>query len=171
MLLMYGNANILDIDSSFDYHCIFNLASYKAGFNILNIIPPNELGRSDSNDFDIAYFNYIMYNDGVFVDFFRVIYYLYMGKDVYIMACEEDWAENLLESVLKMIQQRYGINAIRITDDYDYMDAKLNYDMKFADYGRMNLDADRDRFIYLIEKYKSITGCLPFDLEGYIVNE
>lgn len=171
MLLMYGNANILNIDSSFDYNCIFNLSSYKAGFNILNIMPPNEIGFSDSADFDIAYANYIMYNDAVFMNFFRIIYYLYLGKDVYIMACEEDWSENLVESVLKLIQQRYGINAIHIVDDNDYMDAKLQYDMSFANYGRLNLDTDKDRFIYLIEKYMSTFGCLPFNLEGYFVNE
>ena len=77
-------------------------------------------------EFDIAYMNYIMNYDDVFCEFFQIIYNLYIGIDVLIIASKDDWSENILESLLKLIQQRYGYDAVYIETDEDYMYAR-NY--------------------------------------------
>ena len=172
-MLLYGNKNILEYDSGFfDHGVIFNTTSYKMGWEELNLlIPPNTIGHLQDRDFDIAYANYIFNNNWTFVQFFLIIYNLYICKDVYILVNDEDWAVNLDESLFKLIQQRYGINAIRIETEEDYMYAKLNMDSDFnKGFGIMNLDQDKERFAYLVEQYRIYYKQLPSRyLEGFVV--
>lgn len=172
-MLMYGSAQATCIDFT-DKGVIYNLTSMREGFITLHgLIPPNSIGRFTDREFDIAYMNYIMNNDTVFCEFFQIIYNLYIGNDVFIIASDEDWSENILESLLKLIQQRYGYNAILITSEDDYIFAK-NYDnSNFASgYGLYNLDQDKERFSYLMEGFRlSNNGRLPFNLEGFVVCE
>lgn len=153
---------------------VFNLTSYKEGFNRLNLlVPPNELGYFTDRNFDIAYMNYIMGNDVVFCQFFWIIYNLYIGNDVFIIANPADWSENILESLLKLIQQRYGYNAVKIDSDKDYIYAMNYFNPGFApNYGIYNLDQDKERFSYLMESYRlANNGNLPFQLDGFVVPE
>ena len=172
-MLMYGEdrPDILSLKFS-GKGIIFNLTSYKEGFNRLNLlVPPNELGRFTNRDFDIAYANYILQNDMVFIQFFWIIYNLYIGNNVFIIANPSEWSENILESLLKLIQQRYGYNAIRIDSDEDYIYAENYMKTGFAPgYGLYNLDQDKERFTYIIESYRlNNNGLLPFQLDGFIV--
>ena len=99
-MLMYGESrdDILGIGFA-GMGVIYNLSSLREGFNTLRLlIPPNEIGRFTDRDFDIAYANYILNNDAVFCEFFQIIYNLYLGYDVFILASSEDWSENILES-------------------------------------------------------------------------
>ena len=43
-----------------------------------------------------------------------------------MMDTSEDWSENIVESLLKLIQQRYGYNAYRIDSYDDYQFAYAN---------------------------------------------
>lgn len=145
-MLFYGNAkNIQD-------QCeVLNFTSYIEGYRRLYIIPPNSLGASSEYNFDVLYMQYIMSNDLIFCEFFTIIYSLYTGKDVYlIVSDEEDWAETLNESLLKLIQQRYGYNAIRVNsiDDIIFSDPG-EFD---SSYGIYNLDEDLERYIYIMQK-------------------
>ena len=49
-----------------------------------------------------------------------IIQILYAGRSVYLMYGDEDWNENLIESLLKIIQQRYGYNAYHVESDEEY---------------------------------------------------
>ena len=172
-MLMYGEdrPDILSLKFS-GTGIIFNLTSYKEGYNRLNLlVPPNELGRFTDRDFDIVYANYVIGNDMVFCQFFWIIYNLYIGYDVFIIANPLDWSENILESLLKLIQQRYGYNAIKIDSDEDYIYAANYMTTGFAPgYGLYNLDQDKERFTYLIESYRIANkGALPFQLDGFVV--
>lgn len=181
-MLMYGydRDDIINISFSGD-GLIYNLASMREGFiKLNNLIPPNNIGVFTDRDFDIVYANYIMNNDAVFTEFFQIIYNLYIGKDVLIIYSPTyEWTENILESLLKLIQQRYGYNAVRIDSDEDYIYARNDCIFSFAPgYGIYNLDIDKDRFSYLIESYRlstinndNYTGYIPYNLEGFIVNE
>lgn len=155
-MLMYGDSlNIVDNAR------VFNLTSMKEGFERLpGLIPPNELGRFTGRDFDIIYANYIMDNDFVFYQFFQIINTLYIGQDVYIIVSSDDWSENLIESILKLIQQRYGYNGLRINCFEDYITFQnSNIDSKFNQYyGIQNLDIDKDRFAYISELIKMKSG-------------
>lgn len=172
-MLMFGidNSGVLDID--IPEGVLFNLTSLKEGYTTLPLlIPPNSIGRFTDFDFDILYAKYIMENDAVFAQFFQIIYYLYIGKDVFILASAENWSENILESLLKLIQQRYGYNAVMINHNDDYLFAKTQMiDQGFAPgYGLYNLDIDKERFSYLMESFRiNNNGNLQYNLEGFIV--
>ena len=170
-MLMYGPASAADIKFG-GKGVMYNLSSMREGFISLQaLIPPNTIGRLTDREFDIAYANYIMSNDTLFCIFFQIIYNLYIGKDVFIIVSTEDWSENLLESLLKLIQQRYGYNAVLINTEADYLYATNSMNFGFAPgYGIFNLDQDKERFTTLIEQYRiANNGALPLDLEGFVV--
>lgn len=166
-MLMYGVArdDILAIRFS-GTGVVYNLTSMREGMtNLRLLIPPNIIGRFTDREFDIAYADYIMNNDNIFCEFFQIIYNLYIGNDVFILASEEDWSENILESLLKLIQQRYGYNSVRIDSDDDYIFAANNMSFGFAPgYGLYNLDQDKERFSYLMENARLQTGKLPYNI-------
>ena len=175
-MLLYGKYNILDFDSGFlDHGVVFNTTSYKIGWEELNLlIPPNYIGHLQDRDFDIAYANYIFNNNWTFVQFFLIVYNIYINKDVYILVNDEDWSINLDESLFKLIQQRYGINAVEIQTEEDYIYAKIhNNDEGFNKaYGIQNLDMDKERFSYLVEQYKVYYHQLPSRyIEGFEVSD
>lgn len=155
-MLMYGDFRNV-IDNGF----VYNLTSMREGFTRLPLlIPPNEIGRSSGREFDISYANYILGNDFVFKSFFDIIYALYGGLDVYLIIDESDWSENLVESLLKLIQQRYGYNAIKINCFDDYLQA---YNSKYVSefnpyYGLQNLDMDKERYAYFVESQRIRNG-------------
>ena len=170
-MLMYGPASAADIKFG-GKGVMYNLSSMKEGFiSLQSLIPPNTIGRLTDREFDIAYANYIMSNDTLFCIFFQIIYNLYIGKDVFIIVSTEDWSENLLESLLKLIQQRYGYNAVLINTEADYLYAATSMNFSFAlGYGIFNLDQDKERFTTIIEQYRiANNGALPLDLEGFVV--
>ena len=170
-MLMYGPASAADIKFG-GKGVMYNLSSMREGFISLQaLIPPNTIGRLTDREFDIAYANYIMSNDTLFCIFFQIVYNLYIGKDVFIIISTEDWSENLLESLLKLIQQRYGYNAVLINTEADYLYAVTSMNFEFAPgYGIYNLDQDKERFTTLIEQYRiANNGALPLDLEGFVV--
>ena len=170
-MLMYGPASAADIKFG-GKGVMYNLSSMREGFISLQaLIPPNTIGRLTDREFDIAYANYIMSNDTLFCIFFQIIYNLYIGKDVFIIISTEDWSENLLESLLKLIQQRYGYNGVLINTEADYLYAATSMNFGFAPgYGIFNLDQDKERFTTLIEQYRiANNGALPLDLEGFVV--
>lgn len=153
-MLFFGNS-----DNIIGEAIVFNLNSLKEGYPKLDILmPPNNMGIYDSHEFDVAYFNYIFGNDITFKYFFDIIYNLYIGNDVYIIIdTSYDWAENIAEALFKVIQQRYGCNAIRINNFEDYLFAK-NYNnnpLFNLQYGINNIDIDKERYTYIIESNNS----------------
>lgn len=147
-MLMYGNSmNIIDTG------IVYNLTSMREGLcNLPTLIPPNEIGRFEGKDFDIAYANYILMNDFVFIEFFGIVYALYNNTDVYIVISDDDWSENLVESLFKLIQQRYGYNGAKINsfDDYLFLSNSSNSgEFGSFDFYIRNLDEDKERYSLL----------------------
>lgn len=167
-MLMYGDSQAVKIQFAGE-GVIYNLSSMIEGFTPLRLIPPNSIGRFTDRDFDIAYMNYVLGNDQVFCEFFQIIYNLYSGVDVFIIASADDWSENILESLLKLIQQRYGYNATKISTEEDYIYAmNSSYIPDFAPgFGIYNLDMDKERFSYIMESVKLGTGRYPYQLKGF----
>lgn len=155
-MLMYGNAtNIINTGM------VYNLTSLREGFERLPfLIPPNEIGKLTGRDFDLAYANYIFSNDFIFKSFFDIIWLLYSGTDVYIIISEDDWSENLVESLLKLIQQRYGYNGCRIDsyEDYLFRFNSSNYNDFDPRFGVANLDSDKERYTMIIETFRVQNG-------------
>ena len=147
-MLMFGT-----YENMIDSGLVYNLTSLREGYERLPLlVPPNEIGKLSGRDFDIAYMNYIFGNDPVFYQFFFIIMALYNDMDVYLIVSKDDWSENLVESLMKLIQQRYGYNGVEIKspDDYIYYMNQSKDLPEFNPYfGIQNLDSDKERFAYI----------------------
>ena len=151
-MLYYGYTNVIPIlntDTS-----IYNITSYNDSLRRLNLMPPCDLRfyKDGSRDFDILYADWILSNDVIFFEFFKIVYDLYMGKDVFLCMDDSDWSENMIESLLKLIQQRYGYNGCMIDSFESYVYAQNNISSRFEALGLMNLDIDKDRFSILLAR-------------------
>lgn len=156
-MLFYGNGNYIPENCK-----VFNLNSMKEGFPRFNyLLPPHSLGHYVDRDFDIAYFNYIFQNNNVFIEFFGIVYEMYINNDMFIIVDENmDWAENIAESLFKAIQQRYGYNSYRVNSEEDYLWIKnsSSYPQFNPQWGIYNLDIDKERYSILIESARLKAG-------------
>lgn len=144
-MLLYGTARALRYINSDTI--IFNHTGYVEYIPQINIIPPRHLGAVSEYDFDLKYYQYIMNDNIAFMEFMsKIVMNLYEGKDIFLVISEDDWSIILIESLLKVIQQRYGINGTKIETQEDLFFAEeSDFD---PGYGLMNLDQDKERFIY-----------------------
>ena len=157
-MLMYGT-----YENQIDSGLVFNLTSLREGYERLSLlIPPNQIGHLFGRDFDISYMNYIFGNDAVFYQFFScIIMPLYNNTDVYLIVSKDDWSENLIESLMKLIQQRYGYNGVEINcqEDYLYYINQAKDIPEFNPYfGLQNLDIDKERYSYIRETIRLRNG-------------
>lgn len=129
---------------------IYSFTSFAERYpRLQTLIPPNFLGASSEKDFDINYMHYVFDVDTNFFEFMNcIVEPLYQGMDVYLCIANNEWSEIMIESLLKMIQQRYGYNATRIEHINDLFNAEIT-DFE-PTYGLMNLDEDNKRFAYLV---------------------
>jgi hypothetical protein len=150
-MLLYGDARNIQ-----DQCVVLNYTSYIEGYRRLNLLPPNSLGASSDYQFDQLYMQYILSNDALFIEFFSLIEMLRNGRDVYIIVSNDDWSEQLIESLLKLIQQRYGYNATRINCFEDLITAEPgNFN---SSYGLFNYDTDADRYTDLVMRIRLAQG-------------
>ena len=156
-MLYYGNGEFIP-----DNCKVFNLNSMKEGYSRFRyLLPPNTLGKYLDRDFDISYFNYIFQNDNVLLEFFSIIYEIYVNNDVFIIVDENmDWSENIAESLFKVIQQRYGYNTYRVNslDDYFWINNSASPPQFNSQWGIYNLDIDKERYSILIESIRLEAG-------------
>ena len=156
MKLMYGTAQYIDTSAT-----VINFNSLIEGYPSSGLIPPNNLGAMNEYDFDIRYMQWIMGNDIIFINFMNLVMEIYYGRDVYLIINLDEWGTIMIESLLKLIQQRYGINGTFIND---YEDIKYAEDSQFDPYyGISNFDQDKEKYVYLYEQNKLIQngGVVP----------
>ena len=149
-MLMYGTAKVADmiikVKSDTVYFNISSLAERWSSVR-LQLIPPNSLGANSEYDYDVKYMQWIFGNDPIFLQFMNIMNALYNGYDVFLIVTDENWSDITVESLLKLIQQRYGINAILINTIEDLQCAE---DSIFEPYGIVNLDQDLERYQYIV---------------------
>ena len=73
----------------------------------------------------------------------KIIYNLYLHNHVYILVYQSDTFDIVTESLMKLIQQRYGYHCQWLNEpsDFNYYD-----DSDFSFNGIYNLDIDRERY-------------------------
>lgn len=130
---------------------IFNISSNAQWAVRLDLLPPtNAIDYANSKEFDLAYASYILNNDVYFMNFFSIISLLASGKTVILLVYREEQVfDAIIESLCKLIQQRYGYNYqfLDTVEDYDgYDDSNFNY------YGVMNYNEDYKRYLDLLVK-------------------
>lgn len=150
-MLMYGYGGVIKDIIEINSTKIYNFSSLREGFPRLNLMPPHNLGANTEYEFDVKYMNYIFSNDIVFMNFMTIIMDLYNGFSVYLLISEDDWSQLLIDSLMKLIQQRYGINGVMVNSLEDFQFAK---DDTFKDYGIYNLDQDKERYSYIDQQFK-----------------
>lgn len=155
-MLMYGTVHNIITTSNCE---VYNFSSLSENYTRLHLLPPREFGKDFNYQFDLAYANWIFSNDEIFFDFMMIVYNLYTGKDVFLVV--DDMVEQLNESLIKLIQQRYGYEACRINTVEDFIYAT---ESSFSALGLINLDQDKDRLAYILEGMR-------LDQGGAIPNE
>ena len=158
-MLLYGTIQNLQLTSNCEVFCFTSL---NESYERLNLLPPREFGYVYDYQFDMNYANYILSNDNVFFDLMRIIFNLYIGKDVFILVDDEMYAEGLNDSLLKFIQQRYGYNACRINSLEDFV---MSEESGFTEMGLINLDYDKNRLSYMVESMRLSNGGTPYGCE------
>ena len=83
----------------------------------------------------------------LFMELMKIIYNLYLHNHVYILVYQSDTFDIVTESLMKLIQQRYGYNYQMINDisDIDYYD-----DSSFSVPGLYNYDIDQERYMQIM---------------------
>ena len=110
----------------------FNLSSYFSGEDItildklipIGMIPDDVVtGNSTSPEFDRYYSNYIFQNQNAFFQFMNIIVYEYMDPSVLVQVLinTDGIREAISESLMKLIQQRYGMSSFYVFTPEDFM--------------------------------------------------
>ena len=110
-MFCYGNSKAI---SFLDNYIVFNFTGLSESYQQLHLLPPKQLGGNSEYEFDLNYFHYVIDNENVFMEFMKLILLLYEGKNIFLVISNDMWSLILIESLCKIIQQRYGINAIKI---------------------------------------------------------
>lgn len=152
-MLMVGTIQNLQTT---DNTVVYNFTSLNERYpRLLHLIPPMSLGARSDYEFDMNYAMYLLSNEPAFFDMMQIVYTMYMGKDVFLLIDGDDRLEMLNESLLKFIQQRYGISAVYITCLDDLLNAN---DVGFSGIGKLNIQQDKERLAIMVEKIRLQSG-------------
>lgn len=131
---------------------VYNILSIKDNIYVLNLssanmsINPSSLfyvpkSNNESNQYDIEYANFIFNNMQQRVEFLYMMHELQVGNHVLIMIGDYPGMYEMAESLLKLIQSRYGYNGYIISnDDLENLDM---YESRFSVPGLMLFDQEK----------------------------
>lgn len=133
----------------------YNLSSYYDMESLSALIPsvefiPEHLLLDTSNpEFDIAYGNYIINNNIAFLNLMLIIIPVYLNPDclVQILINTSEFRDVATESLMKLIQQRYGYNSYIINEPEDFI---YTEEPDFSIPGLFTLDQDLNRYMCLL---------------------
>lgn len=130
---------------------ILNLSSLNEAFPRVALMPPPDLHFMNDEVFDQNYFNYIFNNDLVFLELMKIIIPLYYGQNICLLVTQNEIFDKITESLLKLIQQRYGYNGIIINEAEDLLmlDTPVYEDGEFSLGGLAMLGLDKERYTYI----------------------
>lgn len=157
-MLIFGPYNCIPYSKDIVVYNYSSLTEYIPRMGLL--VPPEVVQNMGEYELDVAYYNYIMNNDDLFILFMNIILPIYSGSDVYVCISKfgyNDYTNNMNESLIKIIQQRYGYNAAVINDvsDLDYINPE---DFSFSIQGLHNLDEDKKRLVMILESRRIQAG-------------
>ena len=128
---------------------VYNLSSLYSGFESISNLITN-IGTFYRNDmtipdyvnsinFDQAYANKILQEPELFHSFMLIVYGSYLGFAVCVLVQRDPYRDAIMESIIKLIQQRYGINSWIVEDIEDIYYLSESYP---TPYGLVQLDQD-----------------------------
>lgn len=100
---------------------VYNLTSLYEGYMFIKLIPPFEIIDKESNEFDWNYLMWLMNDQQASEIFFNLIFKVTSGIDVCILISDDPRFDIIIESLQKLISQRYGVvsNIINCMEDWD----------------------------------------------------
>lgn len=131
------------------------MSSLYAGLpTLFNLVPTftsvadASLHEFDNPAFDMAYHKFILDNDASFNEFMSIMIPANLNPDclVQVLIKQSDFRDVVTESLLKLIQQRYGYNCyiVNEVDDFVYAD-----ESDFSIPGLFMFEADRGRWLMM----------------------
>ena len=145
----------------------YNLSSYYSDVPTMNALIPNiqhmseELLQGDCviPQFDIEFGNYIINTNEAFLQFMNIVIPAYMNPDmlVQILIGHSDFRDAITESLIKLIQQRYGYNSYIVNDIEDFLCVD---ESDFSIPGLFAIDED-------INKWRALVGPQAGDIYEY----
>lgn len=144
-MLLVGNYEIIG-------HA-YNILSIKNNVYIVNLSSSNLKIKSsslfyvprstfESVNYDIEYANYIFSNTEQRIEFLLLMHELLIGNDVLIMIGTFPGMYEMAESLLKLIQSRYGYNGYFISDIIDLENLDM-YNSNFSVTGLQLFDQEK----------------------------
>ena len=155
-MILYGNSkNSFEVATASN-SVILNFTSLNEKYKRLALMPPNNLGAVDEYDFDVRYAHWIIDNDNNFIEFMNLICMSEEGKLVYLEIDEDyDWSQLLIESLIKLIQERYGIVALKLSS---FSDLLYCNETGISEQCQQMFDTDFQRYEYISEKSRIESG-------------
>jgi hypothetical protein len=148
-MIIFGNNNIvphllLDADRYFVLN-FFNPTNL--GTRLSNLWAPEIILKTcplDSVEFDMSYANYILTNDNAFQDFMEILMSMYYNEDVFVLTdLDSPPVVSMCESIIKLIQQRYGFNCYIANDIGDIL---VIPDSEMTESGNQIFMQDKERY-------------------------
>ena len=133
----------------------FNLSTYYVDVpTLFNLVPTftnkqdKSLNDYDNPSFDIAYHRYLLDNNVTFNEFMSIVIPANMNPDclIQVLIKQSEFRDVVTESLLKLIQQRYGYNCyiVNEVEDFIYTD-----ESDFSIPGLFAFEQDRARWFAL----------------------
>lgn len=159
MIIFTSNINILQ---HIPNAVVYNLSSYHSGYQdvtklitSIRIVNPTQMPTNEfiySPQFDGMYANTIFQSNELFYDLIKIMVNA-MEFNVVILVSHDPYRDAITESIIKLIQVRYGYNCWEVEDVEDLDCLKESF---FTPYGILTLDQDKKRLDTLC-----ITGAAP----------
>ena len=152
MIVFMDNPNMIPyVQSRFPRRnvIVINLSSLYSGYIdatdlITKIAPINNTGLSipefvNSVQFDVQYMYSVVNNPSLFYQLIRIVDFSYEGNIVIVLVQRDPYRDAIMESLIKLIQQRYGYNCW-VVEDLEDIDCIT--ESTFTPMGLMTLDQD-----------------------------
>lgn len=146
-------------DPTREEYVIFNLNSpVQCGVNLNYIFPTgyNNTQSPDEFQYDMWICDYLNNSREGFTGLMNIMYNSYLGATVLCIIDDAPWSLPQVESLIKYIQCRYGVevNLINEFDDLAFVKPPV-----YTKLGRQTFNADKERFVY--ENFNHFMSQMP----------
>lgn len=160
-MIVFGGPNLasmlmLDADMNeqkwwvYNFMCLTNIGRY-----VNDMFPPKQMleffrnADMGSSEFDTHYANYILSEENAFVAFMDVMMGQYYGGNAFVLYDDNSpLVENLVDSISKLIELRYGLVPKIVHDEMDLM--FLDDDSGMSPQGYEVFMMDKERYTMLV---------------------
>lgn len=149
MIIFTSNINILQHVGN---AVVYNLSSYYSGYGDItglitkiHVFNPTPLPANQFitlPEFDNIYANSVLQSNELFYDFIKIMINS-LEFNVIVLVSHDDYRDAIMESIIKLIQVRYGYNCWQVESIEDLECVKESF---FTPYGILALDQDKKRF-------------------------